>query len=261
MARSDWEELLAVMARLRAPGGCPWDREQTHQSLKKYVIEEAYEVAEAIDGGRPGALAEELGDLLLQIVFQAEIGRESGAFDIGDVIRAITAKLVRRHPHVFGEGAAATPAEVLHNWELIKKAEGKGRASLFDGVPAALPALRKAARVQQRASSVGFDWKDIGGPAAKLREEVGELDRAIASGEVGRVAEETGDVLFAAVNVSRHAGVEAEDALNAAVDKFRRRFARVEAAVAASGRTLAEATLEEMDAFWDRAKEDEGKAG
>jgi tetrapyrrole methylase family protein/MazG family protein len=253
-----WNELVAVMARLRGPGGCPWDREQTHASLKKYIVEEAYEVLEAIDGGDPSALAEELGDLLLQIVFQARIAEEAGGFAADDVVRAITAKLIRRHPHVFGEGEAATADEVLHNWELIKKTEGKGRKSLFDGIPRSLPALLRAARVQSRAASVGFDWRQAAEVMPKLREEVAEIDQALAAGDPGGAADELGDLIFAVVNLARHLKVDAEDCLNRTNERFMARFAHVERRLAEDGRIASDATLEELDSLWEEAKRREG---
>ncbi len=249
-----WRQLVEIMAKLRGPGGCPWDREQTHASLKKYVVEEAYEVLEAIDGGDPTALAEELGDLLLQIVFQARIAEEAGRFSADDVARAITAKLVRRHPHVFGEGQAATPDEVLHNWELIKKTEGKGRSSLFDGIPRSLPALLRAARVQGRAASVGFDWRRAEEVLPKLKEEVAEIEHALAAGDTAGAADELGDLIFAVVNLARHLKVDAEEALNRTTSRFMARFAHIEKALGESGRTPADATLEELDTLWEDAK-------
>jgi tetrapyrrole methylase family protein/MazG family protein len=249
-----WDRLLEIMARLRAPDGCPWDREQTPSSLKRYIVEEAYEVLEAIDGGKPDELAEELGDLLLQIVFQAQLASEAGKFTIGDVLDHITGKLVRRHPHVFGETEVSSSREVLHNWEEIKRREKEGRTSILDGIPKALPSLQKSHRVQSRAASVGFDWRDMEDVFAKLREETEELERALAAGDRSAVADELGDILFAAVNIARHAGVDPEEALQATTAKFIRRFRHVERRLAEEGRFPSQSTLEEMDRIWDEAK-------
>lgn len=257
MENDKWQELLDIMSRLRGPEGCPWDRKQTRRSLKKYIIEEAYEVLEAIDHDDSEALSEELGDLLLQVVFQAELADEAGEFNMDDVLDKITSKLVRRHPHVFGEVEVAGPEEVLHNWEMIKKNEGEGRRHLFEGIPSIMPALRRAARVQQRASTVGFDWDDIRPVIAKLREEMDELERAVLSGDSELVSLELGDILLASVNVARHAGVEAEDSLNEAIERFSRRFKYIEKALEKSGRHLGEASLKEMDALWEEAKKEE----
>jgi tetrapyrrole methylase family protein/MazG family protein len=245
------------MDMLRGPGGCPWDREQTPESLKKYIIEEAYEVLEAIDAGEAGELTEELGDLLLQVVFQAQLGREEGLFNIDDVLEKITGKLKRRHPHVFGDVEVSGAAEVLQNWEAIKRDEKEERRSLFDGVPVTQPSLRRASRVQQRAATVGFDWPDLEPVMEKFMEEVGELQEALSSGDGDRIFHELGDVLFSAVNLGRHIGVEAEDALRETIRKFQTRFGRIEKSLEDAGRTLDEATLEEMDELWNLAKEEE----
>jgi tetrapyrrole methylase family protein/MazG family protein len=254
MALSKWRKLLKIMARLRGPGGCPWDREQTKESLKKYIIEEAYEVLDAIDHKEPEALADELGDLLLQIVFQAQLAAEAGEFTIEDVLDKINAKLVRRHPHVFGDVTVGGARDVLHNWEIIKQREKPQRRSLLEGIPPALPALRRAARVQQRAASVGFDWSEVGPVLAKVHEETAELEAALASGNREEMACELGDLLFATVNLSRHLGVEAEDTLNAAVETFRSRFGHIEQALEAQGRSPRQATLAELDGLWNEAK-------
>jgi tetrapyrrole methylase family protein/MazG family protein len=215
----------------------------------------SYEVVEAIDSGEPAALAEELGDLLLQIVFQAQIASEGNLFSIDDVVTSIVEKLIRRHPHVFGDVVVDGAAGVVQNWEIIKKREKGGRRRfLFEGIPPGLPALLKASRVQGRAAGVGFDWPRIEPVLDKLREEVAELGEAVSGGSKEEMAAEIGDVLFAAVNAARHAGVEAEDCLNGAVARFGRRFRHIEESLEARGKTPAEATLEEMDALWDEAK-------
>ncbi len=261
--------LVALMRRLLAPEGCPWDREQTFASLRKYVIEEAFEVVDAIDRGDLGAVREELGDLLLQVAFQSELGRAAGAFGPDDVIAGIVEKMVRRHPHVFGDENVSGAAEVHRNWEEIKARE-KGPRGLLEGVPRALPALVRAQRVGEKVGRVGFDWPDTEGSRAKVAEELGELDRAVASGDKGAVTEELGDVLFALVNLARHVEVDAEAALRATIEKFSGRFAHVEARVRERhGRWPADAegepgrgvTLEEMDAYWEEAKRATAAAG
>ncbi len=252
--------LVGVMQRLLADDGCPWDREQTLETLRKYVLEEACEVIDAIDGGDRGALREELGDLLLQIVFQAELGRREGAFAIDDVVTAIVDKLVSRHPHVFGDMTAADADEVLRNWEKIKAVEKKGRGVL-EGVPRSLPALTRSQRIGEKVSRVGFDWDDAKGSRAKVTEELAELDEAIASGNASAVEDEMGDVLFALVNLSRHAKVDAEGALRRTIDKFTRRFNHVEARVkelhggwGAAGGGEEHIPLTVLDGYWNEAK-------
>ena len=257
----DFARLVELIARLRAPGGCPWDREQTHESVKPMTIEEAYEVAEAIDERDDHELAAELGDLLLQVVFHADIARERGAFRIEDVIRHVSEKMVRRHPHVFGEATAETSGEVLRNWEAIKQAEreAKGKAaedgSMLDSVSKRLPGTMEAFQLTTKVARVGFDWPDVAGVLAKLDEEVAELKEAVAAGgDPGAVQGELGDLLFVAVNVARLLGSDPESALKAANRKFRRRFRHVEDGLRARGRTPAESTLSEMDGLWDEAK-------
>lgn len=249
------DPLVETMARLRAPDGCPWDREQTHQTLRKYMLEEAYEVAEAIDQGDPEHLCEELGDVLLQVAFHAQVARENGDFDMHDVVQAITAKLLRRHPHVFGNVAAETADDVVRNWEAIKRTErGNQRpASLLEGVSKALPALSRAEAVQKKAAKVGFDWENVQGPAAKVREELEE----VLSADPEAVEGEVGDLLFAAVNLSRMLKVDPELALSGTTAKFMRRFQYIEHRVAETDRDLAKMTLEEMDILWDEAKQTE----
>lgn len=258
---SPFSELVEIMARLRSPDGCPWDREQDHRTLKPYLLEEAYEVLEAIDDGG-GELCAELGDLLLQIVFHAQVAAEDGRFTMDDVCRAIHDKLVRRHPHVFGDVQVGGASQVAANWEAIKRSEREdaGRpASAVDGVPKPLPALLRAQRVQAKASRAGFDWDRIDEPLDKVAEEFEELrgewrGGAGGSGARSRVEEEFGDLLFALVNTARFLEVDAEQALRAAVDKFDRRFRRVEAVFREQGRDLEKATLEEMDSVWNEVK-------
>ena len=247
--------LVGVMRRLLAPNGCPWDREQSLESLRKYVLEEACEVFDAIDSGERDALREELGDLLLQVVFQAELLRAEGKFAIDDVIAGIVEKLVSRHPHVFGDVEANTADEVLTNWEKLKAKEKKDRGVL-DGVPRSLPALVRAQRIGEKVARVGFDWEDEEGSMAKVREELGEIERAASPRDR---EEEIGDALFALVNLARHLDVDAEGALRRTIDKFTKRFAHVEARVRENhggwgdtGKdTLPLATL---DGYWEEAK-------
>lgn len=241
------------MERLRAPDGCPWDREQTPATLKPYVIEEAYEVCDAIESGDPQKLREELGDLLLQVVFQAQIAREAGQFDLNDVVNAISDKMERRHPHVFGGTKLDTAAEVMEQWEL-RKANEKGRDGMLDGIPKALPALRKARRVTEKAALIGFDWPNAGGVYEKLDEELAELKAATASGDARAIEDELGDVLFTVVNLARHLGPDPEDALIGALAKFMRRFRAVELALREQGVAAGEAGLPLLEALWNEAK-------
>ena len=251
---------VELIARLRAPGGCPWDREQTHETVKPMTIEEAYEVAHAIDEKDDDELLGELGDLLLQVVFHANIAEEREAFHLRQIIERVSDKMVRRHPHVFGDDAASTSGEVLRSWEAIKarerEAKGKDDESMLDSVHRGLPAVMEAFQMTTKVSRVGFDWKDADGALVKLDEEVLELREAIAGrADAGAIAEEVGDLLFVAVNVARLAGVDPESALKAANRKFRRRFRHVEQRLRAEGRKPADATLPEMDRLWDEAKE------
>jgi tetrapyrrole methylase family protein/MazG family protein len=250
---------VELIARLRAPGGCPWDREQTHDSVKPMTIEEAYEVAHAIDERDDEELLGELGDLLLQAVFHANIAEERGAFRLKQVLERVSDKMVRRHPHVFGEDDASTSGEVLRSWEAIKarerEAKGKDDESMLDSVHRGLPAVLEAFQMTTKASRVGFDWKTADDALVKLDEEVTELREAIAEGDApAKVAEEVGDLLFVAVNVARLAGVDPESALKAANRKFRRRFRHVEERLRSEGRQPADSSLEEMDRLWDEAK-------
>ncbi len=267
-ASRDIARLIELMAALRTPGsGCPWDLEQSFATIAPYTIEEAYEVAEAIARGDLEDLREELGDLLLQVAFHARMAEEAGAFDFGDVVHAITAKLVRRHPHVFGDAGALPVAAVNELWDRIKGEEkdaraarrqrtGGERAETLAGVPTGLPALPRALKLQEQAGKVGFDWNDARAVLAKIREEADEIESALALGpaEHNRLAEEVGDLLFAVVNLARHAGADPETALRAANAKFERRFAAIERALAARGKSPQQSTLTEMDALWDAAK-------
>jgi MazG family protein len=256
------EHLLAIMERLRGPGGCPWDREQTLASLRPYVLEETYEVLEAIDGGDVAEHREELGDLLLQIVFQAQLRREEGAFDFADVADAISGKLVSRHPHVFGDAQVNDAEGVLTQWAALKREEkrkkGKGQ-SVLEGVPREMPALARADRLTEKASRVGFDWPDVSGARAKVTEELDELDRAVAGGDRAEIEHELGDVLFALANVGRKLGIAPEEALRGTVARFIRRFEHVERELARRGVPHGGATLAEMDALWNEAKSLEGQ--
>jgi tetrapyrrole methylase family protein/MazG family protein/ATP diphosphatase len=257
--------LVSVMQRLLAPDGCPWDREQTFESLRRYVLEEACEVIDAIDGGDHAELCEELGDLALQVVFLAELARQQGAFGPDDVVRAIVDKLVRRHPHVFADAEVASSDEVLENWERIKAAEKRDRP-LLDGVPRSLPALYRAQRMGDKVSRVGFDWPDARGSRAKVAEEIAELDRALEKADRTGMEHELGDVLFALVNLARHHGLDAELSLRKTADRFAQRFAHVEARVkqnhggwpaAGDGKPVRGIELSELDGYWDEAKERE----
>lgn len=257
-----YPSLVALMQRLLGEGGCPWDREQDMKSLRRYVLEEACEVIDAIDEGDSKHLEEELGDLALQVVFLGELGRKEGTFGPDDVIRGIVEKLVRRHPHVFGDATVSGSEQVLQNWEAIKAEEKKDRGVL-EGVPHSLPALYRAQRMSEKVSRVGFDWPDGRGSRDKVTEELGELDEAIAGGDKERVESELGDLLFSIVNLARHHGVDAELALRKTGDRFARRFSHVEARVkethggwprSAEGKPTAGLSLEELDRYWDEAK-------
>ncbi len=258
------EDLLAIMRKLRDPdGGCPWDLEQDFSTIAPYTIEEAYEVASAIEIGDYAGLRDELGDLLLQVVFHAQMADEAQHFAFPDVVRAICEKMIRRHPHVFADGDAKTAGAVGEAWEAIKKKEREGKAagpaSLLDDVPRALPALMRAVKLQNRAATVGFDWPNAGLVADKIAEETRELAEAVDSGKAGKVEEEFGDLLFAMANLARHLKLDPEEALRAANAKFVRRFKVIEAGLEAEGRKPADATLEEMEALWQKAKEAENR--
>jgi tetrapyrrole methylase family protein/MazG family protein len=250
------DELVRIMAVLRAPGGCPWDREQTHMSLRRHLIEEAYEAVAAIEAGDDAEMADELGDILLQVVFHAQIAEEEGRFDIDDVADAIVTKLRRRHPHIFAGATADTPAEVMERWDHIKRAEKPGKG-LLDGIAPTLPALTLAGKVSRRAVSVGFEWETVESVWDKVREEIEEL-KATEPGSPD-AEDELGDLLFTVVNVGRKMGVDPEQALRSTCAKFVRRFSEMERAAAESGCDLAEMGIDDMEALWRRAKEGERK--
>jgi len=255
----EFDDLVALMDRLRGEDGCPWDKEQKPQDLRGYLLEEAYEVVEAIDGGRPQPLREELGDLLFQIVFLSRIFAESRHFTIREVIEDITQKMTRRHPHVFADSTAGTTAEVLRQWEEIKRRErsedpGKAESSALDGVPRSLPALLRAERLGAKAARVGFDWTRPEEVLEKIEEEVSELRQALASEPPERAAEEFGDLLFAMANLARHLGVHAEGALQGANARFTGRFQRVEAELRRRGSDPSKEDAAELERLWERAK-------
>jgi MazG family protein len=259
------ERLLAIMARLRAPDGCPWDLEQTLETLRPYVLEETYEVLEALDAGDAAAHREELGDLLLQIVFQARLREEAGLFAFADVADAISDKLVSRHPHVFAGGQVKDAEGVLKQWAALKREEKRkkgGGLSALEGVPRELPALARADRLTEKASRVGFDWPDAAGARNKVTEELEELDEAVASGQRDQIERELGDTLFALANLARKLGIAPEEALRGTVGRFIARFRHVEDELARRGVVPGTASLEEMDRLWDEAKslEDQAKS-
>ncbi len=256
----DIARLIEIMAALRTPGsGCPWDLEQSFETIAPYTLEEAYEVADTIARGDLYALRDELGDLLLQVVFHARMAQEQGAFDFGDVVDTVTSKLIRRHPHVFADAQGRTAEAVKGLWERIKAEERAERGEAppggaLAGVPVALPALTRALKLQNKAGRVGFDWNDPRAVLAKIREEANEIEAALDSGEIAHAASKVGDLLFAVTNLARHLGVDPEGVLRATNLKFERRFASIERALAARGKTPKDATLAEMDALWDAAK-------
>lgn len=254
-----FDAFVEIIARLRSPEGCPWDRAQSHQSIAKNMVEEAYEAVHAIETDDIAGLREELGDVLLQVVLHAQIARDEGQFEIEDVIVGITDKIVRRHPHVFGEGTAGTPDEVHRRWDEIKRDEkaekGKG---LLDEVPHAMPALMLAQTISRKAVSAGFEWESLDGVWAKVHEELDEL-KAVSPGSV-EAADEIGDVLFTIVNLARKQGIDAETALRGTCDKFRRRWSVMEEVAAGQGRDIAELDLDEQEGLWQQAKEREPKS-
>ncbi|GLK75560.1 nucleoside triphosphate pyrophosphohydrolase [Methylopila jiangsuensis] len=267
----DIARLIEIMSALRTPGsGCAWDLEQSFATIAPYTIEEAYEVADAIQRGDLEDLKDELGDLLLQVAFHARMAEEEGAFAFGDVVEAITAKLIRRHPHVFGEAQDRTPEAIKAAWGAIKAGEKAERAarrggeaaavSLLDGVPPALPALTRAMKLQEKAATVGFDWDDVALVVGKVREEIDEVAEAVDSGDRDAIEDEIGDLLCAVANLARHAGVDPEAAARRSNAKFERRFRAIEAALGRQGRTPADSDLAEMDALWNAAKAQERKA-
>ena len=256
-AEEKFRELLDLVARLRSPEGCPWDRSQKKEDIGRYLIEEAYEVLEALDGASPEELREELGDLLFQILFLARIAEESGEYDMAAVLGEINEKMIRRHPHVFGDAQVANVDAVRANWEQIKKEvehKGKGEPRLTDGLPRTLSTLARTQRITARASAVGFDWGNAAEVLKKVDEELAEFRVALEAGNQAAMKEEAGDLLFTLVNLCRFAGADAEAALRASLGKFTKRFAYIEQALAKRGKTPAEATLAEMDGLWDEAK-------
>ncbi len=257
MSGEKFERLLGIMARLRAPGGCPWDREQTLRTLRPYLIEEAYEVLDAIERKDWEHLPEELGDLQLQIVFQAQIASEQGSFSIDDVLDRISEKLIRRHPHVFASESIETPGGVVKRWEELKAVERSGLVepeSILDAVPRSQPAMLEAQDIGKRAAGVGFDWGDLSEVLAKLHEEIGELAEAEKSGDRDHLEDELGDLFFVAVSIARTLKLNPELALRRSNRKFRSRFGFIERSLSASGKSLEDATLEEMEELWQQAK-------
>jgi tetrapyrrole methylase family protein/MazG family protein len=255
---TSFDELVAIMKRLRGPGGCPWDAEQTHESLMRYLLEETYEVIEAIEARSPEHLKEELGDLLLQPVFHAAIAEEAGTFSIDDVIRNLCDKLVRRHPHVFGDMHIADSSAQIENWEQIKKSEKGGqRNSALAGIPPYLPALLKAQKMTEKAARVGFDWEHVDQIMAKVLEELHEFEEAMAAGDNEQMEAELGDLLFAIVNLGRFLLINPEEALRKTINRFQLRFEYVEDCLHRQGQQMQEASLEEMDHMWEAAKERE----
>lgn len=254
-ATDHFQRLCEIVARLRAPGGCPWDREQTHESILPQLVEEAYELVEAIRNNDTANFREELGDLLLHVVMHAEMARESGRFDIDDILREISDKLVRRHPHVFAKSDARDTGAVLRQWEAIKQSEKSG-ARYLDGLLKALPALMRAQKAQTKVARVNFDWAELRDVIAKVDEELAETKAAVASEDQLQIADEIGDLLFAVVNLARKCKLDAESTLQAATDKFVTRFHRLETELQARGKKLGEADLPELDAIWNQVKHD-----
>jgi len=251
-----FERIVIIMRRLRGPGGCPWDAEQTHDTLKRYLLEETYEVIEAIDSGSDEHLKEELGDLLLQPVFHAAIAEERGSFTMDDVLNTLADKLIRRHPHVFGDIEIKDSQAQIENWEKIKKQEkGDERRSALAGVPPHLPALLKAQKVTEKASRVGFDWEHVDQVMAKVIEELHEFEEALASGDQQHTEAELGDLLFAIANLGRFLALDTEEALRKTISRFQRRFSHIEDQMHNRGINLHDATLAEMDALWEEAKQ------
>ncbi len=252
------QDLVEIMKLLRAPGGCPWDASQTHESIKKDLIEETYEVIEAINKNDKELLLEELGDVLLQVVFHTQIEREQGTFELSDVADGICKKMIERHPHVFGEVKADTSDQVLENWDVIKKRTKKQKSQTESmlSIPREFPALMRADKVQKKASKVGFDWDNADGAFDKISEELAELKIAVASGDKDNMREELGDLLFSVVNVSRFIGVDSEEALTGSTDKFIDRFSKVEKMADERGMNMKETDLSELDKLWDLAKKD-----
>lgn len=259
MQKSDFEKLIIIMSTLRGKKGCPWDKEQTRESLKPFLVEETYEVLEAIDEGDPEKIKEELGDLLFQIIFHCQIAKERGEFDINDVIGKIAEKMIGRHPHVFGDANYETSEEVLKQWEERKKEEGKNRESILEGIPKEMPSLLRAHRIQARAARIGFDWEKVEDVLKKLDEEVDEFKAALNRKNQSEIEDELGDIFFVLVNISRFVGVNPDDALRKTISKFISRFRFIEMKASEAGRRLSDMTLQEMDELWDEAKERKAK--
>lgn len=253
-AAAGFARLVEIMARLRSPEGCPWDREQTFDTIKPYLLEETYEVMDAIDARDWDGLADELGDLLLQVVFFSQMAQEAGRFDVAHAIEAINSKLIRRHPHVFGEGEAKTAEDVVRKWDEIKATEKAKPKGLLAGVPRSLPALMEARQISGRAAGAGFDWSNVDQVLEKLREELSELDGARKTGSQEALQDEIGDLLFVIVNIARFLKVDPEQALRGTNSKFRRRFAFVEQGLEAKGKSPKDSTIEEMESLWQEAK-------
>ena len=253
-----FQDLIGLMRKLRSKDGCPWDKEQSHASLKPHLVEETYEVIDAIDSGDPDKIKEELADLFFHIVFHCQIAKEKGAFDIGDVMALCLDKMTRRHPHVFGDASAATPEEVIRQWEEIKKKEkgNEDRKSVVDGLPRHLPALQKAQKLQKKVAKVGFDWTNIQDVIAKVDEELGEVKEAIQENKPENIEEEVGDLLFSVVNLARFLKLDTENVLHKTIYKFVDRFKRVETELASMGKDIEKCTLEEMDTVWNKVKEE-----
>ncbi len=254
---SEFEKLLYIMEHLRGPDGCPWDKKQDFYSLKPYIIEEAYEVVEALEEKNMDSLKEELGDLLLQVVFQAQIGKENDIFDIDDIIKAISNKLIRRHPHVFGDKKLNNPQEVKKSWEEIKSKErnNNSKGSLLDDVSKVQPALNQAYEVQEKAAEVGFDWDDIEDVVKKIDEEILELKEELYNEEINKIEDELGDLLFTVVNLSRFKKINPEIALLRTINKFKKRFKYIEKIIEKEDKDINEVSLEKLDSYWDEAKE------
>jgi len=256
--QTTFEELMSIMRRLRGPGGCPWDAEQTHESLTRYLLEETYEVIEAIEAKSTGHLKEELGDLLLQPVFHAAIAEEAGTFTMDDIIRSLCDKLIRRHPHVFGDLQIADSTAQIENWEKIKKAEkGAERLSALSGVPPHLPALLKAQKITEKAARVGFDWEHVDQVMAKVMEELHEFEDAMSAGDNEQMEAELGDLLFAIVNLGRFLSINPEEALRKTITRFQQRFMYVEDSLHSRGQQMNTTPLAEMDRLWEEAKRQE----
>lgn len=254
MSNNDFDRLVEIMASLRGKKGCPWDREQTHQSLKPFLIEETYEVLEAIDEDDPEKIKEELGDLLFQIIFHSRLAEEKGQFNIYDVIKGISEKMIARHPHVFGNEKYETSEAVLKQWEDRKKDEGKTRESILEGIPKELPSLLRAQKIQARVARVGFDWEKVEDVLKKLDEELDEFKEALNKQKQKEIEDELGDIFFVLVNISRFVGVNPEDALRKTISKFISRFRYIEMKASEMGRNLSDMTLSEMDNLWEEAK-------